>query len=495
MTRSYSYTVTFVGEPGDVSPLVVVLSLTGTGARVAVAEATKGNAVGGSFTLSLGGVSTGALAWDASAADMEAALEDLSTVGEVTVMRGAADGERGHTWSVTFVDVQNGGDVELLLADYSQLTGVGAVATAREVFKGAEVRGSTLAVSFDAPASNNGDAITSYTVQVDTSSTLASANARTLQLSDADVLFREQRVVVSEAGTSGTFRLRYGSETTGVVAANATGAELRSALEALEGARAVAVVVESSGSSPQAWAVTLVGVVGALWPLEPVDPELAPASSSVEVFGGCDACFYVPGLTAGKTYRVRVAGANSSGAANYATGSEQPRTIPGPLARVTLTVASSSELELFFDPPASDGGDAVSSYTVQHATSASFTGPVSEVIGAPAGTPPFSHLITGLSANTTYHVRISAANLVPFQVVDPSATTGTGRRARRAARCRRTSRRWRRWRRSWCACPAACCGCCGRRRCARAGSRSRGTWWSWNRCGRSRPAQAARRRW
>ncbi|KAG5186906.1 hypothetical protein JKP88DRAFT_156261, partial [Tribonema minus] len=101
------YTVTFVDPVGDVPPMAVT-GLSG-GATALVTQETRGEfPVSGTFTLSFRGAYTDDIAVDATAAQVKAALEDLSTVTSVHVVRAAAT--VGYTWWVTFTGDQ--GDLE-----------------------------------------------------------------------------------------------------------------------------------------------------------------------------------------------------------------------------------------------------------------------------------------------------------------------------------------------------------------------------------------------
>lgn len=50
-------------------------------------QTVKGNQIGGSFTLELEGYVTEDLAYDVAAEDLQASLEDLGSVGTVSVVR------------------------------------------------------------------------------------------------------------------------------------------------------------------------------------------------------------------------------------------------------------------------------------------------------------------------------------------------------------------------------------------------------------------------
>lgn len=81
-----------------------------------------GSPGGGTFTLTFGGQVTSAIAYDATAATVEAALEALSTIGQGNVK---VTGSAGGPYTVTFIQdlaEQNVGDIT---ADGSSLTGDG----------------------------------------------------------------------------------------------------------------------------------------------------------------------------------------------------------------------------------------------------------------------------------------------------------------------------------------------------------------------------------
>jgi len=110
----------------------------GTAAVSEVQTATLDNDPdGGTFTLTYGGETTAALAWDATANDIETALEALSTVnsGDITVSAPIDD-------AVTFTFVDTLDDVELITIN-SSLTdgGVPVTASIAETTKGRAVQG------------------------------------------------------------------------------------------------------------------------------------------------------------------------------------------------------------------------------------------------------------------------------------------------------------------------------------------------------------------
>jgi RHS repeat-associated protein len=85
---------------------------------------TISDASGGTFTLSFGGQTTAAIAWNADAATVDAALEALSTIDTVSV-----SGSAGGPWTVAFTGTHAGQDVASLATDGSGLTSSNLVRT------------------------------------------------------------------------------------------------------------------------------------------------------------------------------------------------------------------------------------------------------------------------------------------------------------------------------------------------------------------------------
>jgi hypothetical protein len=111
------------------------------------------------------------------------------------------------------------------------------------------------------------------------------------------------------------------------------------------------------------------------------------------------------GLTDGTTYYVTVRATSGSGTGPAATSvSGVPSGVPYPPTGVAVTAPTSSTLTVGWGAPSSDGGDAITAYTVLYATSAS--GPWTS---APAGTQTTATL-TALASGTTYYVKVEAAN-------------------------------------------------------------------------------------
>ena len=166
--------------------------------------------------------------------------------------------------------------------------------------------------------------------------------------------------------------------------------------------------------------------------------SLAPASASLSITGGrqyivkntyadgivCDRCYYVDNLSMGSVYWLRIYAINVVGMSTASSTPVvvTPKRVPGPPEAVKLYVVSGTELEVFFNPPTTDGGSKIIGYKVEWDTVADFnSGSVGSKLvegGAISGTPPYSTIIgsdTALSAGTSYYVRVRAINDVPHQ--------------------------------------------------------------------------------
>lgn len=200
----YTWTITFLDYFGDVPILMVTSSLVGTGANIQVREVRKGNSIAGTFTLSYMGSITTPIVWNAKAtavnsisdgSSMQEKLEALDIIGPITVERSTMDREGGMTWRITFLDNNlNPGDLPLLQASSSALTGVGVVVSIREIRKGSNAVGDQLWLSFDPPLSDNGSPITKYQVRWDTSAQFTASPAEYF-IVEPEKLYRTQQIV------------------------------------------------------------------------------------------------------------------------------------------------------------------------------------------------------------------------------------------------------------------------------------------------------------
>jgi len=242
--------VTFATAIGDVPTLESVSSLTGTGAKIDITEVVQGNAIGGEFTLELGGEYTSTMPHDVSAIQLLAELEELSGTGMITTGRSGPDTEDGYVWDETFLSAP--GDVPMLAADPTSLTGIGASMLVREIVKGQESSGEHVKVGFEAPAHCSrsqvklgvcGDPVVRYDIEYDSSSSFGTADRKQISLGSEHLLTQVQRVITQSEGApaSGTYTISYDGRESGPIEASADAVAVRDALEALPGVRACRV--------------------------------------------------------------------------------------------------------------------------------------------------------------------------------------------------------------------------------------------------------------
>ena len=126
--------------------------------------------------------------------------------------------------------------------------------------------------------------------------------------------------------------------------------------------------------------------------------------------------YTVSSLTNGTTYYFRVAGWNNSVTPQIATTdwSTNASGVPGAASAPTSVVATSgrSGMSVSWTAPSSNGGSAITDYVVQYTTSAGG----SYTTFSDGTSTTTSATITGLTAGSTYYVRVAAVNAL---------TTGT----------------------------------------------------------------------
>mmetsp|Transcript_17104 Transcript_17104/g.25787 ORF Transcript_17104/g.25787 Transcript_17104/m.25787 type:complete len:1105 (-) Transcript_17104:239-3553(-) len=132
------------------------------------------------------------------------------------------------------------------------------------------------------------------------------------------------------------------------------------------------------------------------------------------------------GLQNGLNYFARVTAVNSLGYSlpQAAPNSEKPQTVPGRPTAVVLTTISATQLRVQFSSPTDDGGDAVTSYLIEYASSSDFTinyGTAS-VTYLDSGSPYWKTL-SNLEQGTNYYVQVRACNSQGCGEAQMSATT------------------------------------------------------------------------
>ena len=104
----HTYLVTFPVSMGDVPEMEVFM----TDLPVSISTVEEGNQLNGSFRLELMGDLTADIPFDATSAEMQSHLEDLDSIGAVSVTRNAADEQGGFSWDIEFISEINAGNVD-----------------------------------------------------------------------------------------------------------------------------------------------------------------------------------------------------------------------------------------------------------------------------------------------------------------------------------------------------------------------------------------------
>ena len=259
-----------------------------------------------------------------------------------------------------------------------------------------------VSLSWYAPSSNGGAAITDYLVQYSTSS-----SGSFTPFSDGTSTTTTATVTGLTNNTVYYFK---------VAAVNSAGTSSYSDVSASVTPRSVPPVVSSvtagNGSLTFTWnAITHGGDNYRLY--YGTDSTFASAYTYT---GTTLTSYTVSSLTNGTTYYFRVAGWNNSVTPQIATTdwSTNASGVPGAASAPTSVVATSgrSGMSVSWTAPSSNGGSAITDYVVQYTTSAGG----SYTTFSDGTSTTTSATITGLTAGSTYYVRVAAVNAL---------TTGT----------------------------------------------------------------------
>ena len=133
----------------------------------------------------------------------------------------------------------------------------------------------------------------------------------------------------------------------------------------------------------------------------------------------------ISGLTNATPYYFRVAAVNSVGTGAYYPGATDAAVsaTPAPTAPAApsalMAAAANTAVTLSWTAPTSDGGDAITSYTIDYDTDMNFSSSPTTV---PTVTAVTSHAVSGLANGTLYYFRVAAVNSVGTGAYYPGAT-------------------------------------------------------------------------
>ena len=270
-----------------------------------------------------------------------------------------------------------------------------------------------VALSWTAPASNGGSALTDYTIEyssdsgttwttfADGTSTTASTTVTGLSHS-MTYTFRVSAVNAAGTGTA--------SDTASVATATTAGAP--TGLTATQGVAEVALAwtapasdggtlildytIEYSSDSGTTWTTFADGMSLALWET-------------------------VTGLEVGTTYTFRISAVNAAGTGTAsATDSMSVASAPGAPTGLSGTKGL-AQISLAWTAPSSDGGSAVTDYTVEYSSNSGTTWSTF----ADGTSTATSTTVTDLSHSTTYTFRVSAVNVVATGSPSETANAAT----------------------------------------------------------------------
>jgi FtsP/CotA-like multicopper oxidase with cupredoxin domain len=234
-------------------------------------------------------------------------------------------------------------------------------------------------VRFTAPTFTGGSAITSYTVTSSPGGLTATGNATQLTVTGLT------------NGTAYTFT---------VTATNSVGTGPASAPSnsvtpsALPGPPTNVTAVAGNAQATVSFTAPTVGA--------PISSYTVTASPGGRTATGAASPLTVTGLTNGTAYTFTVRATNGSGTgpASAPSNSVTPATVPGAPTNVTA-VAGNARVTVSFAAPASNGGSAITSYTVT---------------ASPGGRTASGNVrqltVTGLTNNTTYTFTVRASNVM-----------------------------------------------------------------------------------
>ena len=261
-----------------------------------------------------------------------------------------------------------------------------------------------ISVTWSAPISNGGSALTDYTVQYSSDS-----GGTWTTFADGVSTATSTTVTGLSAGTSYTFR---------VLAKNAIG----------DGPYSAASAAFSAATTPDAPTTVVatqgVGQMGVTWsaPVNNGGSAITDYAVQYSSDSGSNWTTFadgtstststtVTGLANNTSYIFRIAATNIVGTGSYSTSSTAVSTaaVPGPPGTPTPTPHQSAQVPLTWSAAASNGS-AITDYVVQYSTSATFASAVTTFAdGTSAST---STTVTGLANGTTYYFRVAAVNAV-----------------------------------------------------------------------------------
>ena len=332
--------------------------------------------ISGTFTVEYDGDRTDTLPYDVTEDAMEDALEELTTLRDVRVVRSNYSSGYGYEWTVTFlseVPYSRGKTLTVNGADLMTPVGTASVLVGADLATGApgHKKSTTVSVWYG----SNRILVTNY-AGIDIYDYVKLSDGKVFQITDIDI-----------ASGNMTIDSKYYG-----VTAQDVGADFG---------------VSVSGTTALGFTRHTISEAG-----EPV-------------YG-----YVLTDLTPGQEYYIRVSAQNGLGYSqpqiSLPSGLKAPRQKPDVPTNVQLVVNSGTSLKLLWNFPESSGGETITKYKVEWDTRSTFD----STNGAPLGSHhkiltdpdtecrsvPCSYVISSLSKGTSYYTRVYAYNSYGYSV-------------------------------------------------------------------------------
>ncbi|WP_426574026.1 fibronectin type III domain-containing protein [Aquihabitans sp. McL0605] len=385
---------------------VAATNVAGTGVDSSASAAITPLAVPGAPTFVAGtpGSTTVSLSWTAPASDGGAAITGYTVTPSIGGSAQAPTTFNSAATTQTITGLTNG-TAYTFKVQAVNAAGTGTASTASGAVTPRTVPGAptsvtgtpgntTVSLSWAAPASNGGAAITGYTI---TPYIGIVAQSPVAFLSTATT----QTITGLANGTSYTFK---------VAATNAAGTGADSAPSLAVTPRALPGAPTGVTGTPGNTTVSLSWTAPASDGGSPitgytVTPSIGGTAQAPISFGSTATTQTITGLTNGTAYTFKVAALNAAGTGSTSTASAAitPRTVPGTPTGVTGT-AGNTTVSLSWTAPATDGGSPITGYTVTPSIGGTAQAPIT------FGSTATTQTITGLTNGTAYTFTVAAVN-------------------------------------------------------------------------------------
>ena len=302
--------------------------------------------VSGSFVLKYNGQATGNIPFDASAVDVETALESLCTVGDVAVTRTLGPANGGHTWMVTIVTEKGWGE-----------TGDGQVTTTSVL-----------------------QTVASHKLSVAGENLLTCADeARSSCWSDSDqtsIAVETQREIQRLlCNPNVEFTIMFMGEKTGSLSNRASATEIEKALEVLYTIGDVTVIGACGKQTDSFIYVIFENDAGDLPPLfssaEGLFEEVKKGNKQV-VTGRKPFSYTINNIVAATPWYIRISAYNRIGYSDFAVVThDYDEVIVGGVAapslpqNIAVEIASARSAWVYWDAPSLNGGDEIIKYIIE----------------------------------------------------------------------------------------------------------------------------------